>query len=215
VLLAAVVVLAAAPSLAVSFQVTGWDLGETVDVTFNGQTQSFATAHFREVVDGVAGTSFCTDLVQHINVGTYSGFVAYDPASAGGPLFGSPPRSFELAAKIVNQWSDNLGLLTAQLPGVTELQAITGVQVAVWEAAYGASFTATSASMSAGAYQVFQHVLGFDYSSVGYGNTLLYYSDRYQDQLFTPPVPEPSAMLVFAAGALLVGGSLLRRSRAA
>jgi len=67
--------------------------------------------------------------------------------------------------------------------------------------------------MSAGAWSVYQRVLGFNYA--GYGNTLLYHSRYRQDQLFTPPVPEPSAMFVFGAGALLVGRTLLRRRKQA
>jgi hypothetical protein len=208
--------LTAAPSLAVSFQVTGWDLGETVNVTFQGSSQSFATAHFHEVVDGVAGTSFCTELTQTIGKGTYSDFTAYEPAAAEGMPFAAvvPTRDFVLAADMMNQWGNDLGALTSAL-GVTEVQAITGVQAAIWEAVYGDSFAATSASMSAGAYKAFQYVLGFDYSSLGYGNTLLYYSATRQDQLFTPPVPEPSALLAFGVGSLLVGTALLRRRLAA
>ena len=67
--------------------------------------------------------------------------------------------------------------------------------------------------MSAGAFEVYEHVLGSSYAS--YGKTVLYHSRVRQDQLFTPPVPEPSAMIVFAAGALLVGRTLLRRRREA
>ena len=63
--------------------------------------------------------------------------------------------------------------------------------------------------MSAGAYRVYEYVLGSRYNS--YGHTTLYYSRTNQDQLFTPPIPEPSAMIVFGAGVLLVGRTLLRR----
>jgi hypothetical protein len=44
---------------------------------------------------------------------------------------------------------------------------------------------------------------------------MLYHSRTRQDQLFTPPVPEPSALFVFGAGALLVGHALVRRRRQA
>ena len=206
----AALLLFAAPSFATSFTVTGYDLGEAIRVQFNGQSRTFWTAHFQEEVDGVVGTSFCADLSQTIGVSTYTSFAAYDPAAAESAAFatGTPQRKFVFAAKIADRWGNDLGWLQTNL-GVTETQAITGVQAAIWEAVYGTAFSATSASMSAGAFQVYQHVLGSKYSD--YGRTLLYYSSTKQDQLFTPPIPEPSAMIVFGAGALLVGRTLMRR----
>ena len=211
----AALVLCSAPAFATTvFQVTGWDLGETVRATFNNQVRSIPTALFHEVVDGVTGTSFCADLSQFLGVGTYTSFSAFDPAQAETQPFaaGPPSRKFVWAAQIVDRWGNNLSVLASQL-GVTQVQALTGVQVAVWEAVYGDAFTATSASMSANAFRVFSHVIGVKYS--GYGNTQLYYSSTRQDQLFTPPVPEPSAILAFGVGALLVGRSLLARRRQA
>jgi hypothetical protein len=206
----AALLLFAAPSFATSFTVTGYDLGEAIRVQFNGQSRTFWTAHFQEKVDGVVGTSFCADLSQTIGKNTYTNFVATDPAAAESASFatGTPQRKFVFAAKIADRWGNDLGWLQANL-GVTETQAITGVQAAIWEAVYGNTFTATSASMSAGAFQVFEYVLGSRYSD--YGHTQLYYSRTNQDQLFTPPIPEPSALLVFGAGALLVGSTLARR----
>ncbi len=200
----------AAPSLATSFTVTGYDLGEAIRVQFNGQSRTFWTAQFQEEVDGVVGTSFCADLSQVIGVSTYTSFAAHDPAAAESAAFaaGTPQRKFVFAAKIADRWGNDLGWLQTNL-GVTETQAITGVQAAIWEAVYGNAFAATSASMSAGAFQVYEYVLGSKYSD--YGRTLLYYSRTHQDQLFTPPIPEPSAMIVFGAGALLVGRTLMRR----
>jgi hypothetical protein len=208
-LLLSAVLLPAAPSLAVSFTVLGWDAGQTVGVSFNGDSRSVATALFHESVDGVLGTSFCTDLLQTISTGTYSDFVAYDPAVADGmPSLDvpAPPRQFVFAAQISSAWSNEIDVLAASL-GVTKVQAITGVQVAIWEAVYGDAFAWTS--MSAGAQKVFGYVSGLTYG--GYGQTLLYVSGTRQDQLFTPPVPEPSAMLVFGVGGALVGRALVRR----
>jgi hypothetical protein len=206
----AALVLFAAPSLAASFTVLGWDAGEIVKVTFNNQARSFWTVQFHEEVDGVEGVSFCADLSQTISTGTYTNFVAYDPAAAESQPFasGPPAREFAWAAQIADRWANDLDTLVTTL-GVSNAQAITGVQAAIWEAVYGDAFAATAASMSGGAWAVYQHVLGQTYSS--YGNTLLYHSPTRQDQLFTPPVPEPSAMFVFGAGALLVGRSVLRR----
>jgi hypothetical protein len=207
----AALLLLSAPAFALSFQVTGWDLGETLKVTFAGQSRSFHTAQFHEIVDGVVGTSFCADLSQTLGVGTYTSFAAYDPTAAESQSFatGAPPRKFTFAATIVDEWGNRLSWLENKL-GVTRVQAISGVQAAVWEAIYGDAFTATSSSMSAGAYRVFEYVLGFR-GYDGVGGTLLYYSRTHQDQLFTPPVPEPSALIVFGAGAILIGRSLLRR----
>jgi len=211
----AAVVLLSAPAFAVSFQVTGWDLGETVRVTFLNQAHSFTTVQFHENVDGVVGTSFCADLSQYIGKATYTNFVAYDPAAAEKQSFaaGPPKRQFVFAATIADKWGNSLDWLQQNL-GVTHVQAVTGVQAAVWEAVYGNSFSATSGSMSAGAFRVFAYVLGFK-GYTGYGQTQLYYSRTNQDQLFTPPIPEPSAMFVFGAGALLVGRSLTRRRQLA
>jgi len=206
--------LISAPALAVSFQVTGWDLGETVNATLSGQVRSFATAQFHVNVDGVIGTSFCADLAQHIGQATYASFSAYDPAAAESQSFaGAPQRQFAFAATIADKWGNSLDWLQQNL-GVTQVQAITGVQTAVWEAVYGDAFDAASSSMSAGAFRAFEYVLGFN-GYQGYGQTQLYFSGSGQDQLFTPPVPEPSAMFVFGAGALLVGRSLVRRRRQA
>ncbi|MBM4382074.1 MAG: PEP-CTERM sorting domain-containing protein [Deltaproteobacteria bacterium] len=206
----AAMLLLAAPSFATSFTVLGWDAGEVVRVTFNSQARSFTTTQFHEQVDGVTGVSFCADLSQYITTATYTDFVAHDPAAAESQAFasGPPVRKFAWAAQIADRWANDLNELVTTL-GVTNKQAITGVQAAIWEAVYGNAFTATAASMSGGAWSVYQHVLGHKYAS--YGRTLLYHSPTKQDQLFTPPVPEPSAMFVFGAGALLVGRSLLRR----
>ena len=206
----AALLLFAAPSFATTFTVTGWDLGQLIRVQFNGQNRAFWTVQFHEQVDGVVGTSFCADLSQVIGKNTYSNFAANDPAAAESAAFaaGTPQRKFVFAAKIADRWGNDLGWLQTNL-GVTAAQSITGVQAAVWEAVYGTAFTATSSSMSAGAYSVYSYVLGSRYSN--YGHTTLYYSRTNQDQLFTPPIPEPSAMIVFGAGALLVGRTLLRR----
>jgi hypothetical protein len=201
-----------APACAVSFQVTSYELGETIRVAFNRQTRSFATAQFHENVGGVAGTSFCADLSQYIGKATYTNFASYDPNAAESASFAAG-REFAFAATIVDKWGNSLDWLQNKL-GVTHVQAITGVQAAVWEAVYRDSFTATSGSMSANAFRVFDYVLRFR-GYGGYGATRLYYSRTNQDQLFTPPVPEPSAMLGFGAGALLVGRALMRRSRQA
>jgi hypothetical protein len=211
----AALMLLAAPSFASTFTVLGWDTGEVIKVQFNGQNKSYWTVQFHENVDGVVGTSFCADLSQVITKATYTNFVAYDPAVAGSQSFaaGPPARQFVFAATIADRWGNDLDWLQTQL-GVTQVQAITGVQAAVWEAVYGTAFTATSASMSAGAYQVYTYVLGYK-GYPGYGNTQLYYSRTNQDQLFTPPVPEPGAMVVFGAGALLVGRALKRRRQQA
>jgi hypothetical protein len=207
----AAVLLFAAPSFAVTFQVLGWQAGESINVTFDGANRSVLTAQFQELLDGVAGSSFCVDLSQYINRGTFSDFVVYDPTAAEGEAFadGPPERQFTLAAQIVNAWANDIGALASQL-GVSEVQVVTGVQAAVWEAVYGDAFAVNT--MSDGAQSVYDFVLGRQYD--GYGATVLVYSRTRQDQMFTPPVPEPSAVLLFGTGALLVGRSLRRRLQA-
>ncbi len=198
----------AAPSLATTFEVLGWTAGHVVSVTFNGVNRNVLAAQFRENLDGVIGTSFCADLAQVIGKATYTDFVEYDPAAAEGASFANG-RKFVLAAQIVDAWSNKLGWLESKL-GVTQADAITGIQLAVWEAVYGSAFAVNF--MTLGTQSVYSHVLGANYSS--YGSTVLLYSRNKQDQLFTPPIPEPSAMIVFGAGVLLVGRALARRSKA-
>lgn len=207
----AALLLGAAPSFATTFSVLGWTPGESINVTLGGASRTVLTAQFNELLDGVAGTSFCVDLSQHINRGSFTEFVEYDPAAAESmPLAdGSPPREFIFAAQIVEAWSSRFGELEATL-SVTDVQVITGLQAAVWKAVYGSAFTLNT--LSAGARSVYDYVLRQPYAS--YGNTTLLYSGTRQDQLFTPPIPEPSALLVFAAGALLVGRGLRRRLQA-
>jgi hypothetical protein len=210
-LVTAAVLLSAAPSFAATLQVLGWQAGESINVAFNGSSRSVLTAHFQELLDGVAGSSFCVDLSQYINRGSFSDFVVYDPTAAEGEAFadGPPQREFTFAAQIVNAWANNIGALASQL-GVSEVQVVTGVQAAVWEAVYGDAFAVNA--MSDGAKSVYDFVLGRQYD--GYGATVLLYSRTRQDQMFTPPVPEPSAVLLFGAGVLLVGRSLRRRLQA-
>jgi hypothetical protein len=197
----------AGPSLAAPFTVLGWDLGENITAQYNGSTQSFNTVLFRENANGVLGTSFCADLGQTISTGTYTDFIAYNPSAAPST---APQGSFVFAAQIANVWSNNIPGLATTL-GITQVQAITGVQAAIWESVYGDAFAVTS--MSAGAQSAYNYVRAQAYT--GYGNTMLYRSLTRQDQLFTPPVPEPTAMILFGAGALLVGRTLARRRQLA
>ncbi len=198
----------ASPALATPFTVLGWENGLSVSVNLSGANMSVLAVQFHEDLAGVIGTSFCTELTQHIGTGGPWEFTVYDPTVAETAIGGGDPsRSFVWAAQISNAWANGLDALDA-LAGVTRAEAITGVQLAVWEAVYGDAFTINA--MTAGTQSVYDYVL-HPYS--GYGSTVIVASSVRQDQLFTPPVPEPGAIAVFGLGALLVGEAVRRRQR--
>jgi hypothetical protein len=95
--------------------------------------------------------------------------------------------------------------------GITRVQAITGVQAAIWQGIYGGNMVDRS-SLSAGAQTVYDRIMSTQYT--GESNSLIVELRLRQDQVITGqnPVPEPSAALVFGFGTLVAGCALRQRA---
>jgi len=175
-----------------------------VSYVLGGESGRDWTAQLEATLDGVMGTSFCVDLRQPISVGHFEGEV-YDPSDLGG-------HDYLSAAAIAHTWTNQLGELAGQL-GVSHRDALTGVQLAIWQDLYDRALALDLARLGRehpGSLLAFQFVSGGDHS--GHRGEKVVLFPRNQDQIFTPSVPEPSALLCFGAGGLLIG-AVLRRKR--
>jgi len=170
-------------------------------------TNTVYVVAFQATLDGVDGRSFCVDVLHSLSVpGSYQAVV-----EAIGPAYLE-------AAQIANRWSHDLGSLAGSL-GISLADAAAGVQEAIWKSVYdepaGLGVIAFHRALTAGEQAAFQMASNPLYWN-GVGSTqLLRLTDSLgrtrQAQLFTPAVPEPSALLVFGIGSLLVGRSLRTR----
>lgn len=208
---------AASPALALSFDTTGTVPGlgsaRTIKYTLDRPgalpdvTNTVYVVAFEATLDGVDGRSFCVDVLHTLAVpGTYHAVV-----EAIGP-------DHLEAAQIANRWSHDLGGLASSL-GISLADAAAGVQEAIWKSVYdqpaGLGVIAFHRALTAGEQAAFQVASNPLYWN-GVGSTqLLRLTDSLgrtrQAQLFTPAVPEPSALLVFGIGSLLVGHTLRKR----
>ncbi len=175
----------------------------TVQFNILGQTKSALAVGFSAEYDGVAGVSFCGDLLHTVAV----------PASyQGSPIaLGTLAAGYTAAAKMVNRWATDLGSLSSSVS-----DAAAGLQLALWETIYGGGFTILS-SLDAGTQAAYDTVLGADYSSSGVGNVVFLdvtsATRNKQDHFFKPggpAVPEPGAVLLFSTGLMVVARSLRR-----
>jgi hypothetical protein len=208
---------AASPAFALPFQTTGTVPGlgsaRTIKYTLNQPgalpdvTNTVYVVAFQSTLDGVDGTSFCVDVLHGLSVpGTYNAVVeAISPA-------------YLEAAQIANRWANDLGALSSSL-GISLADAAAGVQEAVWKSVYdqpaGLGVISFHRALTAGEQAAFAYANDPTHWN-GVGSTqLLRLTDASgrirQAQLFTPAVPEPSALLVFGVGSLLVGASLRKR----
>jgi hypothetical protein len=196
--------LGARDSLATTFTVHGYDLGE--HITLIGG-QSVWTAELNVSLEGIADhvSSFCVDLSTSIGPGAYLVKDVLDAYGSPSPI-GEAPRNFAWAGHVVENFG-NVDLLVAA--GITRDQAITGVQAAIWEGIYGGGKILRS-SLSIGAQVVYDRIMATKIQ--GDGPALVVDLRGYQDQVLvgSNAVPEPSAALVFGFGTL-VAGSLVRR----
>lgn len=194
---------ARAATYATTGTIPGLGSAHVVSYTINGQNASAYAVGFSATLDGVAGVSFCGDLLHTISVpGTYQG----TPIDLAGESAG-----YEAAAKIAQRWSFDLGSLGGSLADTA-----AGVQLAIWETIYGANFTLTS-GLNAGTQQAYDTVMGTDYSGLGAGNTVFLDVSQNgkakQDHFFTPngpSTPEPGAALLFSAGLVVVARRMRR-----
>lgn len=202
-LLSALALLLAGQAGAVSFTVTDYTLGYQVSYALNGESGRDWTAQLKATLDGAMGTSFCVDLRQSIGLGSFEGQV-YDPSDLGG-------YDYLSAATIAHAWANRLGKLAGQL-GVGRRDAVTGVQLAIWQKLYGDALVVDVARLGRerpGSLIALDFVSGGDLSGVDGEKVVLF--RRKQDQVFTPSVPEPSALLCFGAGGLLIGAAVRRK----
>jgi hypothetical protein len=192
-------------SLATTFTVHGYDLGEKITLV-GGQT--VWTAELDVTLQGIADhvSSFCVDLYTSIGPGTYLVNDVLDAYGSASPI-GEATRNLAWAGHVVDNFG-NVDLLVAA--GITRDQAITGVQAAIWEGIYGGGKIVRS-SLSAGAQLVYDRIMATKIQ--GDGPALVVDLRGWQDQVIrggSNAVPEPSAALVFGLGTL-VAGSLMRR----
>ncbi|HPG26959.1 MAG TPA: hypothetical protein PLW10_15080, partial [Myxococcota bacterium] len=200
--------LVAAPALAVSFTVHGYELGERITLTSGRQVY---TAQLDVTLESTAShvASYCVDLDTHIGVGTYDARAVLDAFSDASPV-GEAPRNLAWAGHVMSQYGHDIDALVGT--GLTRQQAITGVQAAIWEGIYGGGVVNAS-SLSTGARALYRQILASTFDPTG--EALVVDLVRAQDQVIdriTPAVPEPSAALVFAVG-LGVSGAVLRPRR--
>lgn len=217
--LAFAMLLFAASASATTFTVHGFELGERITVF---GSRSVNTALLDVSLDAMRGESFCVDLDTYISTSAYDVRAVLDPFVDPAPA-DEAPRDLAWAGFVMNNFGFDVGQLVSAT--VTRVQAITGVQAAIWEGIYGGNVVDDS-SLSAGAQEIFFRILnagggwiggGADGGEPGGGFALegpavVVDLANNQDQVFTKPIPEPSAALVFGIGALLVGAT--RRTRA-
>ena len=197
---------AASSSLATSFTVHGYDLGENIALVGG---QRVWTAELDVSLEGVADhtTSFCVDLYSSIGPGNFTVANVLDAYSSPSPA-GETPRNLAWAGHVMENFGKVDLLVTA---GITRDQAITGVQSAIWEGIYGGGKIDRS-SLSYGAQQVYDKILATHVT--GDGNAVVVDLRGWQDQVIigAAAVPEPSAALVFGMGTLVAGGFVRRRA---
>jgi len=202
-LLSAVALILAGQAGAASFTVKDYTLGYQVSYALNGESGRDWTAQFKATLDGAMGTSFCVDLRQSIGLGSFEGQV-YDPSDLGGDDYLS-------AAAVAHTWANQLGKLANKL-GVGRRDAVTGVQLAVWQNLYDDALVVDVARLGRehpGSLIALDFVSAADLSRPDEEKVVLF--RRKQDQVFTPSLPEPSALLCFGAGGLVIGAALRRK----
>ena len=199
----AATVLGSSAAQATGFTVHGYQLGERIALT-NGTRVH--TAQFDVSVENLARhvPSYCVDLYTQIGVGQYDARGVLDADTAVAPA-GEQARNFAWAGHVMENFGANVNSLVTT--GITRVQAITGVQAAIWQGIYGGN-TILRSSLSAGARTIYDRIMRSQFS--GDSDSLVVELRGRQDQVIHHPVPEPSAALVFGFGTL-VAGSLLRR----
>jgi len=193
-----------APAAAVSFTVHDYDLGERIELADGRRVW---TAELDVTLGDANGTAFCVDLDTHISVGTYETRGVLDAYTSPSPA-DERPRDFAWAGRVMDTFGRDLSVLTSGV--ISRDQAITGIQAAIWEGIY-AGETVNVASLSSGARTVFEQIMGSEFIMLD-GSAVIVELRGHQDQVFSNPVPEPTAAMVFGIGLLIVGGAVRRRS---
>lgn len=165
---------------------------------------------FQSTLNGVAGTSFCADVVNALSVpGSYTAVVEAISAP------------YLEAAQIAHRWANQLSALASSV-GVSLAEATSGVQLAIWKNIYddpaGVGVISFGRALSANEQLAYDRAVD-QTQWTGVGDTVLLRltnaaGGTAQGQLFTPPgsaVPEPASFLTFGVGALLIARTLRSR----
>jgi hypothetical protein len=204
-----IAMLGASPALALEFRVHGYDLGERISLSDGRRVY---TAELEASVEGIEGRvdTFCVDLDTTISSPASYHARALIDAYTGVSPEGERPRDFAWAGHVV----DHFAVDTLAIDGITRRQAITGVQSAIWEGIYGGGIVNVG-SLSTGARSVYEQIMGSVPSSLSAfaptGRALIVELDGVQDQVFSSPVPEPGAAMLFGLGIVLAGRHSRRR----
>ncbi|HTO55114.1 MAG TPA: hypothetical protein VMR50_17155 [Myxococcota bacterium] len=204
----------AANAHAASLTVSGWTLGEYVDIANGADTGSVPTAELNVTIGGVSGYAYCVDLAQSIGVGTTTGWRAMS-ADANDQII--------RAAWLVDTFHPTFD--SAPLLRKTEIAAL---QVSLWEVMgessgpydlFSGAFALTPGGASSGVINLANSMLtslgGADLS--GYDPSAIWaVSMSYQDQLVFPPrvnpIPEPGTVGLYAFGALIAALGLKKKA---
>lgn len=173
-------------------------------------TNNVYVVGFKGTLDGVAGTSFCVDVVHSLAV----------PGSYTATIEALTPPYME-AAQIAHRWANDIGSMASTL-GISIADAASGVQLAIWSNVFDQPATLGTISFARArtAGEQLAYAMATDSSlwNGTDGTVLLRLTDATgavrQGQIFTPSVPEPAGFLAFAVGALVVVTTLRRPARA-
>jgi len=212
--------LAATDASATSMTVSGWTLGEQVNVQSDAHTGWVNTAELDVNYGGQGGFSYCVDLAQSIGGGTSTGWETWGTDTDPGVIraawlveFARPQFEAILAP-------DSDG----QAWGVTRATAIAALQVAIWEVVgeapgqydlYSGEFAVAQDGASQGVMNLARGFLGelqsrgvdeFETSAIW-----AYHASRQDQLVVVNPIPEPSSLILFGAGAGLVAFAAARK----
>jgi len=198
--------LAAAPASAASLTVNGALFGDQVYVQSAGRTGWVRPAELNVTIAGNRMFAYCVDLAQNIGIGGSSGWTIVDADTRAGVL---------KAAWLVEYARPQFELLAGDYTGATRATLISALQVSIWEVMaelpgnynlYAGAFSLrsdTSANVMNLARGFLGALGGADLAAFETSALWARHGTR-QDQVAFNPIPEPSSIALFAAGAALV-----------